>query len=116
VTITVVAQPDPPVAVADTDSTPEDTPVTVDVLANDSDPDSDPLSVSAVTQGANGSVANNGTDVTYDPDPDWNGIDTFTYTVTDGNGGFDSSTVTVTVDPVNDDPLAVADTKTVGED
>ena len=116
VTATVAAQPDPPVAVADTDSTLEDTPVTVDVLANDSDPDSDPLSVSAITQGANGSVTNNGTDVTYDPDPDWNGIDTFTYTVTDGNGGFDSSTVTVTVDPVNDDPLAGTDTKTVGED
>ena len=116
VTVTVAAQPDPPVAVADTDSTPEDTSVTVDVLANDSDPDSDPLSVSAITQGANGSVTNNGTDVTYDPDPDWNGIDTFSYTVTDGNGGFDSSTVTVTVDPVNDDPLAGTDTKTVGED
>jgi hypothetical protein len=116
VTVTVTAQPDPPVAVDDADSTPEDTAVTVDVLANDSDPDLDVLAVDSVTQGSNGSVVNNGTDVTYDPDPGWNGTDNFTYTATDGNGAFDTATVTVTVAPVNDDPTAVDDTDSTAED
>lgn len=105
-----------PDAVDDSDSTAEDTAVTVDVLGNDSDTDLDPLSVSVVTQGLNGSVVNNGTSVTYDPDPDWNGMDTFTYTVSDGNGGFATGTVTVTVTPANDDPAAVDDTELIPED
>ena len=116
VTVTVTAQPDPPVAVDDTNNTPEDAAVTVDVLGNDSDPDLDVLAVDSVTQGTNGSVVNNGTDVTYDPDPDWSGTDTFTYTVTDGNGGFDTATVTITVNPANDDPTAMDDTDTTAED
>ncbi len=105
-----------PTAMDDTDSTPEDVPVTLDVLANDSDVDLDLLSVDSVTQGANGSVVNNGSDVTFNPDPDWNGIDTFTYTVTDGNGGFDTATVTVTVTPLNDDPVAADDADSTPED
>ena len=116
VTVTVTAQPDPPVAVDDAGTTPEDTPATVDVLANDSDPDLDVLVVDSVTQGASGSVVNNGTDVTYTPNLDWNGVDTFTYTASDGNGGFATGTVIITVTPVNDDPVAVGDTKTVDED
>jgi hypothetical protein len=116
VTVTVTPANDDPTAVDDTDSTAEDTAVTVDVLANDTDPELDSLTVDSITQGANGSVVNNGTDVTYDPNPDWNGIDTFTYTVADGNGGFDTATVTITVTAVNDDPIAVDDTKTMGED
>ncbi|MDJ0960174.1 MAG: Ig-like domain-containing protein [Acidimicrobiia bacterium] len=103
-TITVDPVNDPPTAVDDADTTLEDTAAFVDVLANDSDIDLDGLTVDSVTQGANGTVTNNGTDVTYDPDPDWNGIDTFTYTITDGNGEFDTATVTITVAPVNDEP------------
>ncbi len=90
--------------------------MTVDVLANDTDPDLDALAVDSVTQGANGSVVNNGSDVTYTPDADWYGSDSFTYTITDGNGGFSTAQVAVTVGQVNDDPAAVADTKTVDED
>ena len=77
--------------------TPVDTPVVVDVLANDSDPNGDILTVDSVTQGSNGSVVNNGTDVTYTPNASWTGTDTFTYTVSDGNGGTDTATVTVMV-------------------
>ncbi|MGZ8784179.1 MAG: Ig-like domain-containing protein, partial [Acidimicrobiia bacterium] len=105
-----------PDAVDDSDSTAEDTAVTVDVLGNDSDTDLDPLSVSVVTQGLNGSVVNNGTSVTYDPDPDWNGMDTFTYTVSDGNGGFATGTVTVTVTPANDDPQGQPDAASTPEE
>ena len=63
---------------------------------NDSDPDTDPIVVDSVTQGTNGSVVNNGTDVTYTPNASWSGIDTFTYTIADGKGGLDTATVTVT--------------------
>ena len=95
--ITVTNVNDPPVAVADNATTPEDTPVTIDVLNNDSDVDGDTLTVDSVTQGTNGSVANNGSYVTYTPTIGFNGTDSFNYTVSDGNGGTDTATVNVTV-------------------
>jgi VCBS repeat-containing protein len=95
--ITVTNANDPPVAVDDTATTPKDTPVTIDVLNNDSDIDGDTLTVDSVTQGASGSVTNNGNDVTYTPAPGFSGTDSFTYTISDGNGGTDMATVTVTV-------------------
>jgi VCBS repeat-containing protein len=103
----------PPDAVDDPDSTNEDTAVTVNVLANDSDPDGNPLSVASVTQPANGSAVNNGDGtVTYTPNADFNGADSFTYTISDGNGGTDTATVNVTVNPVNDAPTAADDAYT----
>jgi hypothetical protein len=90
----------PPLASDDATSTGLDLPVTVDVLGNDNDPDSDLLTIDSVTQGSNGSVVNNGTDVTYTPNSGWSGVDTFTYTVTDGNGEFDTATVTVDVNGI----------------
>jgi len=95
--ITVTNVNDPPVAVADNATTPENTPVTIDVLNNDSDIDGDTLTVDSVTQGTNGSVTNNGSNVTYSPTLGFNGTDSFTYTISDGNGGTDTATVTVTV-------------------
>ncbi|MES9994162.1 MAG: Ig-like domain-containing protein [Candidatus Thiodiazotropha sp.] len=118
VTVTVGAVNDAPVATDDSVGTDEDTPVTVDVLPNDSDPDGDTLSVLSVTQGANGSVAIDpisGNPV-YTPNPDFNGTDTFTYTVDDGNGGVDTATVTVTVGAVNDAPVATDDSVGTDED
>jgi len=88
----------PPVASDDTATTPQDTPVTIDVLANDTDPDNDPLTVTSVTQGADGTVVNNGDGtVTYTPNTGFTGADAFTYEISDGNGGTDTATVTVTV-------------------
>ncbi|MEW6429251.1 MAG: Ig-like domain-containing protein [Thermodesulfobacteriota bacterium] len=120
VTITVTPVNDPPVAVADTATTAEDTPVTTgNVLANDTDVDGDTLSVStADAVSANGgTVVNNlnGT-FTYTPAANYNGGDSFSYTVADGNGGTAAGTVTITVTPVNDPPVAVADTATTAED
>ena len=80
---------DPPDAIDDAVTTPEDTPVTIDVLANDTGielgPTTEPgTAIAIVTQPAHGSVTV-GADrtVTYSPAPDWFGIDTFTYRVTD---------------------------------
>ncbi|MGF1666467.1 MAG: tandem-95 repeat protein, partial [Acidimicrobiia bacterium] len=106
-----------PTAVDDAATTDEDTGAIIDVLVNDTDPDGDALTVTAVTDGANGTVVDNGDGtVTYTPDPDWNGVDSFTYTISDGRGGTDTATVTITVTPINDAPVAVDDADTVVED
>ncbi|MFN3646214.1 MAG: Hint domain-containing protein [Gemmobacter sp.] len=99
-----------PIANPDTAVTDEDTSVTIPVLANDSDPNGDTLTVTGATA-TNGTVTVNpdGT-LIYTPNPDYNGPDTITYTVTDGNGGSATSTVAVTVNPVNDAPVANDDT------
>ncbi len=88
----------------------------IDVLANDEDVDADTLTITGVTQGANGAVTFTATGVSYTPNADFFGSDTFTYTISDGNGGTDSATVNVTVTPVNDDPVALDDSATVNED
>jgi len=125
VTITITGANHAPNAVDDTKTVGEDnTGTTIEVLANDTDFDGDTLSVIAVdTTGTLGSVTNNGTDVTYDPNGQFEALavgetdtDTFTYTASDGVGGTDTATVTVTITGVNDDPNAVDDIKTVGED
>ena len=117
-TVTVGAVNDAPVANADTASTDEDTPVTIAVRGNDTDPENDPLTVTAVTQGTNGSVSIDpvtGNPV-YTPNANWSGTDTFTYTIDDGNGGTDTATVTVTVGAVNDVPETAASNVVTDED
>lgn len=83
--------------------------VLIDVLANDADPDQDRLTVVAVTRPANGTAAAFGDAVTYTPGPGFSGVDSFSYTVADGQGGESSATVTVTVRPANRPPVAVDD-------
>ncbi|EAQ01548.1 type I secretion target repeat protein, partial [Pseudooceanicola batsensis HTCC2597] len=105
-----------PEAMDDTVTTDEDTAVTIDVLANDSDPDGDTLTISGVSDPANGTAEIVGGQIVYTPDPDFNGTDTLTYTVDDGTGNTDTATVTVTVNPVNDAPVAADDSDTTEED
>jgi large repetitive protein len=116
VTVTVGAQNDPPVAVNDASSTDEDTPVTIPVLANDTDIDGNLLTVTAATS-PNGTVVINpdGT-ITFTPAANFNGVATINYTISDGQGGFDTAVVEVIVRPVNDAPVAVNDTATTPED
>jgi len=78
------------------------------VLANDSDPDGDPLTLSAVTRPANGTSVITGTGITYTPKSGFSGSDLFSYTVSDGQGATATQTVSVTVSP-NHRPAAVAD-------
>jgi Bacterial Ig domain len=89
-----------PIAGADTAITAREVPVTITALANDSDPDGDPLEVVGITQGANGEVAlNDDGTVTYTPAEGFDGTDSFTYTIDDDHGGQATGTVTVTVLP-----------------
>ncbi|MGS2724450.1 retention module-containing protein, partial [Porticoccus sp. GXU_MW_L64] len=117
VSIAVNAANDAPVAVDDTVTTDEDTPLNnIDVLANDTDQDGDPLSVTNATA-TNGTVTINpdGT-LNYTPNNNFNGVDTVTYTVDDGNSGTANGTLTVTVNPVNDAPELTFTPGSVTED
>ena len=117
VSITVNSVNDGPDAVDDDATVTEDSgPNTVNVLINDTDTEGDTLSITAVTQGTNGSVVNNNSSVSYTPNANFFGTDTFTYTVSDGNGGPDTATVNVTVTNANDDPTATDDSATIAED
>ncbi|HZI65781.1 MAG TPA: Ig-like domain-containing protein, partial [Thermoanaerobaculia bacterium] len=90
----------PPVAEDDSASTPRNTPVTVNVVTNDSDPNGDPLTVTSVTDPPHGSAVNNGNGtVTYTPDSGFVGNDSFGYTVCDDGTPplCDTATVAVTV-------------------
>jgi len=87
----------PPQANDDRAVTNPERPVTISVLANDTDPDGDPLRVSGVSQPTNGTVVNRVSNVTYTPNPGFRGTDSFSYTASDGRGGTDVANVTVTV-------------------
>lgn len=110
-----------PVTGADSYSVDEDSVLNVGaaagVLVNDSDPDGDSLSAVLVSDVSNGTLTLNGDgSFDYTPDADFNGTDSFTYNADDGNGGTTLATVTITVDAVNDAPVAVDDAVSVDED
>jgi len=105
---------DAPVANNDTASTVLETAVAIDVLANDIDVDGDMLTVTNLTNPTNGSVTNNGTNVTYTPNNGFTGTDSFTYTANDVTAA-DSNVATVTITVVSADnqpPVAENDTAT----
>jgi large repetitive protein len=117
VTVNVTEANDNPVAVNDTATFNEDsTNNTINVLANDNTgPDTgENLTVITVGQTSNGgtvTIATGGTAVLYTPAPNFQGIETFTYQISDGRGGTATATVTVTVTNANNDPpTAVNDT------
>jgi len=105
VRISVTPVNDPPKANDDEIVTQEDTPATIDVLANDTEVDNELLKSAAMSKGAGGSAKINATGtLTYVPNPDFFGEDEFTYTVTDRQGASDTATVRVTVTSANDPP------------
>jgi len=90
----------PPVAVDDEAVTPEDSPVVIDILANDFDPDGDPLTVTLLDPPANGSaVLNADGTVTYTPNSGFEGCDTFSYFICDPGGLCDTAIVVVCIEP-----------------
>lgn len=110
VTITVSAVQDIPVAVNDSETTAEDTPLTVvapGLLSNDTDADGDTLTSVVVVGPTHGNVTlNTDGSYTYTPNANFNGTDTFTYKANDGTADSNTATVTITVTPVNDLPVA----------
>ena len=116
VTITVTPVSDLPVAVDDALSTPEDTVLTGDVLANDTLGDA-PNTVSLLSDVSNGTlVLNTDGSFEYTPGFNYNGADSFTYQITDADNETSSATVTITVTPVSDLPVAVDDALSTPED
>lgn len=97
--------------------TPEQTPIVIDVLANDSDPDNDPLTIVSVVNLQGGTaVINDGASVTFTPADNFFGSAGFSYTISDGRGGTDTAFVSLFVTPVNDPPVAVDDTASTSRD
>ena len=80
----------------------------IDVLAGDSDPDEDPLTIDAVSDPGHGTATIDAPNhqVLYTPDPDYSGPDSFTYTISDGRGKTATATETIDVLPINDIPLS----------
>lgn len=124
-TVTITVEADipniAPVTAADTYTVDEDITLTVSaadgVLDNDSDVDGDTLTVSVVDTPPNGALTLNGDgSFEYTPNADFSGTDTFTYIANDGTVDSNISTVTITVDPLNDSPVATADNYSATED
>jgi putative nucleotidyltransferase with HDIG domain len=107
VSVTVTSVNDAPVAVDDTVRVAEDSGVArLRLLANDSDPDGDGLTVTAVSDPQHGAVKGSpARGFGYAPAPDFNGADHLTYTVSDGHGGSTTAAVDVVVAPVDDAPV-----------
>ncbi|MEM6488074.1 MAG: Ig-like domain-containing protein, partial [Pseudomonadota bacterium] len=95
-----------PVAVDDAFVTDEDTPLIFSLVDNDSDPEGDDLEADPPSTLANGRISDNGDGTfTFTPFEDANGTDSDNYRLSDGRGGIDFATLTITVNPVNDAPL-----------
>jgi VCBS repeat-containing protein len=120
VTITVTAVNDAPVAADDAYTTAEDTTLTVPtpgVLGNDTDPDSTTLTVAVVTGPSHGTLTlDPDGSFTYTPAANYNGPDSFTYQASDGTSTSNLATVRITVNAVNDAPVATNDAYSTAED
>jgi hypothetical protein len=117
--ITVKPDGDPPVAQDDSITIDEDTPTTIPVLDNDADEDviyGDSITLLRVTSPAHGTAVIAEGSILYTPMANYNGTDTFGYTITDRDGKTDTATVSITITPVNDAPTGGDDTATVLED
>jgi VCBS repeat-containing protein len=106
VSVTITPVNDALVARADTAITDEGTPVRIDVLANDTDPEGSALTLTSTTKPANGTVRISGNFAVYIPKAGFRGSDTFSYTVSDAQGKSTSAQVSVVVRAVNRAPAA----------
>jgi VCBS repeat-containing protein len=119
-TIEILVSNEAPNAVNDNYSTDEDQLVICTVLENDVDPQNNisNSTLTIITQPTKGSVSvntANGT-ITYTPNSNENGADSFTYEVCDTDGYCDQATVNITINPINDAPVLAADSYTTNED
>jgi len=112
VTVTISAN-HTPVTSPMSASTNEDTAVTVDVLSNASDVDGDTLTVVSASAVNGVVVINADGSLGYTPNANYHGSDVITYTLSDGHGGTTTSSVSMTVLPVNDAPISQGNTTSV---
>ncbi|MBC6478853.1 MAG: cadherin-like domain-containing protein [Hormoscilla sp. GM7CHS1pb] len=103
ININDVNENSPPVAMDDSITTLEQTAVTLDVLANDTDPDGNPIQLVGYETATNGTVTHGTPDspgkdlLIYTPNSGFTGNDSITYTISDGNAAFDTAEVNITV-------------------
>ena len=102
--IITVSNNDAPVADIQSVSTDEDTALSIILTATDADGDS--LTYTTVSSPSNGSLSGTAPNLTYTPDPDFNGDDFFTFKANDGIADSDPATISIAVVPVNDKPIA----------
>ena len=96
---------DPPVANADNLIADEDIITFLDVLGNDIDVDGDSLTINYITLPSLGTAVNHGNRIEYIPNQNEYGTDNFEYTISDGHGGFDTASVVVFINQINDNPV-----------
>ncbi len=114
VTVSISAVNDAPLADPQSVTTAEDTALPITLTASDAE--NDPLTFSVVTSPANGSLSGSAPNLTYTPDANYTGSDSFTFSANDGSGDAVAATISITVTPVNDAPVAVDDAVAVNED
>ncbi|HEU5291517.1 MAG TPA: Ig-like domain-containing protein [Cyclobacteriaceae bacterium] len=114
VTINVIPVPDPPVADDQVVAVIEDTPKPITLTG--SDPDANALTYSIITGPSQGTLSGTAPNLTYIPNLNFNGGDSFTFSVNDGTSNSNTATVTITVAPVNDAPVADNQSVPVTED
>ena len=115
--ITVNPVNDAPAANDDSVATNEDASIWIDVLSNDNDiEDNKPVIDAIAVQPTKGAAAIESGKIRYAPNANFNGADSFTYTVKDSQGAIDNAVVSVTINPVNDAPTANAQSMTTDED
>ncbi|MBN2561938.1 MAG: tandem-95 repeat protein, partial [Phycisphaerae bacterium] len=114
VAITVLPPNKPPVALPQDVETDEDVPA--DITLAGTDPDQDPLTFLVVDEPTNGVLSGSAPDMTYTPNPDYFGQDSFTFKAHDGQTDSVPAIVSITVNPVNDTPVADPQSLTTDED
>jgi len=110
--LSIIPQPSLLDAVDDVAVTPEDTLILIDVLANDKDRNVSTLTIEYFSQPEHGIVTQSGNKLQYVPSSNYNGTDSFVYRIKNSVGETKTGTVTITVTPVNDLPIAENDTAT----
>ncbi len=114
VIIEVAPVNEPPTAKDQLIITNEDTPVNINLLGND--PDGDELTFNIIEQPRNGILSGTAPNLIYTPKADYNGSDGFIYEVSDGLAKSSPSNVKITINPINDRPIAISQSISVDED